>query len=276
MKIVHISDIHIHDRPILGSEPVANFRACLAHVERNHSDAAAVVITGDLTHEGGTESYRLLKSILEASALKPRLLIGNHDDRAAFLEVFADHPVDSAGYIQWAEDVGPARFLYLDTAGPSHAGHYEADRRAWLEAQLKRARADGRSVYIFMHHNPSPVGVRSADIIGMVEGKAFRAILGENRDIIRHVFFGHCHFVLAGSVAGVPMSAPRSTNHPCVPEFESRKAMGYGGLPPTYDVCLIEDDYVAVHSVDFLAGDNHAWEPISDEGWIDETGEAAA
>lgn len=276
MKIVHISDIHINDRAILESEPVANFRACLAHVERHHADAAAVVITGDLTHHGREESYRQLKSILDASPLEPRLLIGNHDDRSTFLGVFSDQPRDAAGYVQWAEDVGSARFLYLDTAGPTHAGYYEAPRRAWLEAELKRARAHGRPVYLFMHHNPSPVGVRSADIIGMVEGPAFRTILRENRDLVRHIFFGHCHFVLAGSVAGIPMSAPRSTNHPCVPEFENRKAMGYGGLSPTYDVCVIEDDYVVVHSIDFLAENLHSWEPISDDGWIDETGEAVA
>ena len=276
MKIVHLSDIHIHDSPILGSEPVANFRACLAHIERNHADAAAVVITGDLTHHGREDSYRMLRAMLEASPLQPRLLIGNHDDRATFLEVFPETPTDENGYVQWAEDVRAARFLYLDTAGPTHAGYYEARRRDWLAAELARARRERVPVYIFMHHNPAPVGVRSADVIGMVEGPAFRTIIRENRDVIRHIFFGHCHYILAGSVAGVPVSAPRSTNHPCVPEFENRQALGYGGLPPTYDVCLIHDDYVAVHSIDFLAEHQYSWAPISDDGWIDETGEAAA
>ncbi|HET7411544.1 MAG TPA: phosphodiesterase, partial [Pararhizobium sp.] len=199
-----------------------------------------------------------------------------HDNRAAFRNVFPDVPTDANGFVQYTEDVPAGRFLYLDTVGATHAGFYDAPRRAWLEAELARARADGVTVYLFMHHNPAPVGVRSADIIGMVEGRAFREIIGRNRDIIRHIFFGHCHYVLAGSVAGVPMSAPRSTNHPCVPEFARRQAMGYGVLPPTYDVCLIHDDYVAVHSIDFLAEESgFQWEPISDEEWIDQTGEAA-
>lgn len=276
MKLVHISDIHIHAAPILGSDPIDNFRRCLAHVEDHHADADAVVITGDLTHAGGVESYRLLRDILKGSSLKPRLLIGNHDDRAAFLSVFPETPTDKAGYVQYSEDMPAGRFLYLDTVGPTHAGRYDAGRRAWLEGELSRARTDGVPVFLFMHHNPSPVGVRSADIIGMVEGPAFRAMVKENRDIIRHIFFGHCHYILAGSVGGVPMSAPRSTNHPCVPEFRSRQAMGHGGLPPTYDLCLIKDDYIAVHSIDFLAEEQFLWTPIPDDGWIDETGEAAA
>lgn len=276
MKLVHISDIHIHEAPILGSQPIDNFRQCLAHVEEHHNDADAVVVTGDLAHAGGAESYRMLRSILEASPLAPRLLIGNHDDRATFLSVFPETPSDAAGYVQYTEDTAAGRFLYLDTVGRTHAGQYDAGRRAWLEAELSRARDDGVPVFLFMHHNPSPVGVRSADIIGMVEGPAFREIVKRNRDIIRHIFFGHCHYVLSGSVCGVPMSAPRSTNHPCVPEFKGRQAMGYGGLPPTYDLCLIRDDYITVHSIDFLAEKQFLWEPISDDGWIDETGEAAA
>lgn len=275
MKIVHVSDIHIHDSPILESEPVGNFRACLSHIERNNADADVVVITGDLTHRGGLGSYRTLRTILEASPLKPRLLIGNHDDRANFLAVFPETPTDEAGYVQWSEDRDGTRFLYLDTVGPTHAGVYDAPRRAWLVRELLRARKDRLPVCLFMHHNPSPVGVRSADVIGMVEGPAFRQIIREHRDVIRHIFFGHCHYILAGSVAGVPMSAPRSTNHPCLPEFEKRQALGYGGLPPTYDVCLIHEDYVAVHSIDFLAEESVRWAPISDEGWVDETGEAA-
>lgn len=276
MKIVHISDIHISGRPILGVEPVENFRACLGHIEKHNADADAVVITGDLTHQGLESSYRQLRDILDASTVHARLLIGNHDDRTTFLSVFPRNPLDANGFVQWTEDVGDARFIYLDTVGATHAGYYEAQRRAWFEAELARARSDGRTVFVFMHHNPAPVGVRSADIIGMVEGPAFRAILRANRDIIRHIFFGHCHYVLAGSVCGVPMSAPRSTSHPCVPEFEARQAMGVGGLPPTYDVCLISDDQVVVHSIDFLADGQHFWAPIPDDEWIDETGEADA
>ena len=40
MKLIHISDIHINPEPILGIDPVANFKAGLDHVAAYHSDAS--------------------------------------------------------------------------------------------------------------------------------------------------------------------------------------------------------------------------------------------
>ncbi len=50
--------LHIHPESILGLDPVANFAACLAHVEQFHPDADRIVITGDLAHRGLPDSYR--------------------------------------------------------------------------------------------------------------------------------------------------------------------------------------------------------------------------
>ena len=47
--------------------------------------------------------------------------------------VFADHPRDPHGYINHAETLGDTRLIYLDTCAPqTHAGHFGADRLAWL------------------------------------------------------------------------------------------------------------------------------------------------
>ncbi|MDF1792832.1 MAG: metallophosphoesterase [Thalassobaculaceae bacterium] len=271
MKLIHISDIHIHDEQIQGQHPIANFTACLAHVETHHRDADRVVISGDLTHHGRRRSYEQLREIVLASPLNPRLMIGNHDDRGVFRAVFPDVPVDANGYVQYAEDTAAGRFLYLDTVEPgTHAGRYGADRQSWLAGELLRARADGTSVYIFMHHHPCPVGARSADMIGLIEGPSFRALLAEYRDVVRHVFFGHCHFILSGSVCGIPMSAPRSTNHPNAPDLVDRGAIAIGPLAPSYNVVLIDDDSTVVHTIDFLLESQIQWIPIQDDGWIDE------
>lgn len=275
MKLIHISDIHIHDEKILGQAPIANFTACLAHVETHHRDADRVVITGDLTHHGRRHSYAQLREIVMASPLEPRLLLGNHDDREVFRAVFPEIPVDAGGYVQYAEDTDAGRFLYLDTlAAGTHAGRYGPDRQAWLAAELARARADGAPVYLFMHHHPCPVGARSADMIGLIEGDEVRALLAEYRDIVRHIFFGHCHVTLSGSVCGIPMSAPRSTNHPNAPDLAHRGAIAVGPLAPAYNVVLIGPDSTVVHTIDFLAEAALDWIPLGADGWIDETAAA--
>ena len=265
MKLIHISDIHINPEPILGIDPVANFKACLDHVAEFHADADRIVITGDLTHHGRRDSYEDLRRMLDESPLKgiraPRLMVGNHDDRETFRSVFPDAVSDAHGHVQWVEDVAAGRFVYLDTAeAGTHAGHYGADRRTWLEAVLGDARREGRAVWLFMHHNPARVHVANADVIGLVHEAEFQALVGEYRDCIRHIFFGHCHFTLSGAVCGIPFSAPRSTCHTCWPDFSGiAERMGYGDLVPNYNVCILSAHSTTVHSIDFLDAHKVRW-----------------
>lgn len=265
MKLIHISDIHISPSPILGFDPIVNFEACLAHVAEFQSDADRIVITGDLTHRGGTESYERLKVILEQSPLQgklsPQLMVGNHDNRENFAGVFASAKRDENGFIQWVEETDSGLFVYLDTSEPgTHAGHYCPTRQAWLTQMLDGAEKAGKPVWLFMHHNPISVRVANADEIGLVQEAEFQAILKRYRDTIRHIFFGHCHFTLSGQVCGIPFSAPRSTNHVCWPDFSGiAERMGYGAFSPTYNVCFLGEEGTVIHSIDFLDEHKVLW-----------------
>jgi len=252
MKLIHISDIHINFESILGSDPVENFRICMDHVERHHRDADMVVITGDLTHHGQRSSYDKLRTMLDGWVMDPVLIIGNHDHRPTFMQVFCEVETDPDGYVQFTRDTSLGRFVFLDTVEEgTHAGHYGEDRQAWLKDQLQQAAFEEKSVWLFLHHHPVNVGVENSDRIGLVDGEAFRTILSEYTNTVRHIFFGHCHYILSGSVCGIPFSAPRSTNHPCVPEFSGENRMGFAPFPPTYNVCLLDEDAVIIHSIDF-------------------------
>lgn len=265
MKIIHISDIHIHPQPLLGLDPIANFEKCLAHIETYHQDADRIIITGDLTHRGSEESYDGLKAILAASSLSndlaPRLLIGNHDRRDAFIEAFPQTNRDNDGYIQWSELTPAGLFIYMDTAETGiDAGRYGADRQAWLRAELEKTRKGNHDAWLFMHHNPIAVHVANADMIGILEEAELHQILRDYRDQIRHIFFGHCHFTLSGAVAGIPFSAPRSTSHTCWPDFSGIvERMGVGDLQPNYNVCFLRPHGVVIHSIDFLDEDKVIW-----------------
>lgn len=271
MKLVHISDIHIHPEPILGYDPIANFDACLAHIDEHNSDADLVIISGDLTHHGADDSYALLKSRLNDWQFSPLLMMGNHDHRQRFQKAFPETEADENGFVQYVHDMQGCRFILLDTAQEgTHAGHYGEKRQAWLRNELDQARSDSVPVYLVMHHNPVAVGIPNADAIGLTDGAAFRKILTEYQAEIRHIFFGHCHYVLSGSVCGVPFSAPRSTNHPCVPDFSGIDRMGYGDLTPTYNVCLLEQDSTIVHTIEFLKQDTIVWMDTKADGWVDD------
>lgn len=264
MKLIHISDIHINADPIAGSDSVAGFAACLAHVEKRHADADAVVITGDLTHHGQRHSYVRLREMLEESSLAPFLVIGNHDHRATFREIFPEVEVDADGYVQYVRDIAGHRLVFLDTnlAG-NHSGRLGPRRQAWLSARLGEAARVGMPVLLFLHHNPIAIGVLATDILSLVQKKEFAAILRAHRDTVRHVFFGHAHMSLSGSIDGIPFSAPRSTSHPGWPNFEGRLAYGHGPIEPSYNLALIDRFNIVVHTIEYRLADRIVWEPLT-------------
>ncbi len=271
MKLVHISDIHIHPQPIHGYDPIANFQACMAHVDEHNGDADMVIISGDLTHHGDPSSYARLREMLDKWQFAPLLMMGNHDHRQRFQTAFPGVKRDVNGYIQYVHETSLGRFILLDTAeAGTHAGHYCSRRQDWLRGQLDLARQDNRPVYLVMHHNPVEVGIPNTDAIGLMDGAAFRNILRDYRAEIRHIFFGHCHYVLSGSVGGIAFSAPRSTSHPCVPDFSGIDRMGYGDLTPTYNVCLVEEDSTVVHSIDFLIQPTVVWKDANADGLVED------
>ncbi len=276
MKLIHVSDIHIHVDPILDADPVENFARCLDHIVHHNADADRIVVTGDLTHNGAGWSYRMLRQMLDASGLSgdraPRLLIGNHDSRERFVEAFPEMPRDRNGFVQWSEETPAGTFLYLDTVeAGTHAGRYCQERLDWLDRELQEAAAVGDRAYLFMHHNPLPVEVANADTIGLEDGEAFRALLSRHAATIAHIFFGHCHYTLSGSVAGIPFSAPRSTNHPCWPEFSGDpRRMGYGVQSPSYNVAFLNGRDTVVHTIDYTLEDDVRWLGTEDNGWIAE------
>ncbi|MEM8750297.1 MAG: phosphodiesterase [Pseudomonadota bacterium] len=271
MKLIHISDIHIHSETILNSDPVHNFETCMDHVSRNNGDADMVIISGDLTHHGSRASYEKLRGMLDGWAIAPFLIPGNHDDRATFCDVFPETRKDDDGFVQYVHDTPLGRFLFLDTLQPgTHCGHYCQQRQTWLTGQLEKAKTEGKPVYLVMHHNPVDVGVANADAVGLVDGEAFRAILAPHRSNIRHIFFGHCHYILSGSVSGIPFSAPRSTSHVCIPEFTGADRMGFGDFPPNYNVCLLSDEATVVHSIDFMDEAKIQWLDASSDGWVED------
>ena len=153
------------------------------------------------------------------------------------------------GFAQGIQDTVAGRCLFLDTTEPrTHAGRYCTPRQDWLERRLSEH--DGPFL-LFMHHNPMPTHLGPMDQIRLLDDAAFRQIVGRHRDKIRHVFFGHCHLPLGGSVAGVPATSLRGTNHASYPLFSEKLMLSASDLPESYGVAFVGPDYVTVHMVEF-------------------------
>lgn len=250
MKLLQLTDIHLTTpgQTIAGREPNDNFMKALDHALAFHPDADALIITGDLSDWGDPQDYRRLKEFLSGVPFPVRLCIGNHDERDVFLSVFPDL-ADENGFVQTVFDLPMGVGITLDTWGPeSHAGHYCEERIAWLDKTL--ASQETRA-WLFMHHNPVPIGIEPMDEIMLRDAKAFGAVVAKHRNRIAHIFHGHCHLPLSGSLHGVPFSAPRGTNHAGWPDFSTIGTLSGSDLPEAYAVILAGENSTMVHMVEY-------------------------
>jgi Icc protein len=253
MKIIQVSDVHLgrQGERRFGADLHQRLASCIAHINAHHADAALCVFTGDLTETGAPESYADLRAALSALSLPWRLLPGNHDRRANLVAAFPENPVDENGFVQSVHHTGDEVLVFLDSLAEGRIeGELCEKRLAWLDSWLEDAA--GRPAYIFMHHPPVELGLPQLDPLGLENPEPFLDLLRRHGNV-RHIFFGHVHRDIAGTVAGIPFSAQRGLHA----RFElalDRSSEIVEQAPPSYAVILTDSaaGRVVVHGCDFL------------------------
>lgn len=249
-KIIHITDTHLRapGERVLGLDPAERLRAVVRSVNENHADAAVCIVTGDLTDRGEEAAYGLLRDCLAPLRVPHRLLLGNHDARAAFRAVFPGMESDDHGFIQGTVAVGETLCVLLDTLDEPRpgAGFLCRRRLSWLDRQL--AAAAGRQVIAFLHHPPLSIGLRWFDGMLLDNGAELMARL-RRHGTVAHIVFGHVHVNASGTWGGMSFSASRGTCHKILSDPAAEQA-DYVDQGPAYDVLLIGQGGVCVHSID--------------------------
>ena len=173
-------------------------------------------------------------------------MLGNHDRRAAFYEVFPDAPRDDNGFVQFQLETEAGRFICLDTLDEGRPeGLYCEQRRQWLSQRLREAGSD--PVYLFMHHPPFDIGIPCLDNIKLDDIESFADLLQESAGI-RHLFFGHVHRPVSGSWRGIPFSALPGTNHQVAADFVTVTPVVYELGPSAYGVVNLDDGQTIVNT----------------------------
>ncbi|MEP1327319.1 phosphodiesterase [Pseudophaeobacter sp.] len=268
MKFIHISDIHltIPGEEMGGLDPHARFARALKDIADNHADAERIIITGDLTHWGEVEAYQALQTAIQDLPCPVRLMIGNHDHRDTFRQVFPKHPVDANGFVNHAETIDGCRFIYLDSTGDkTHAGHFCAARLDWLEAELNTA----PHARIFMHHNPMLLGLPAVDQIGLVaqDRPGFHALIDRFSDRIDFIHFGHVHAHISGRFKGIPFASVPSTGNQSIPDLQEEVFLKGAAMDPGYFVVLAEGRDTIIHQVPFSWNGQVNLSGVSWEDW---------
>lgn len=191
-------------------DTAGSLRAVMESAMAEHSPDA-LLVTGDISHEGDAASYRRFAAILADFYAGPLLCLpGNHDRMAAMQEVLGKaSTLDLPGWMLIGLD------SHVD--GQVGAGLTETDM-----ASLRRdlAAASGRHVLIATHHPPVDVGCPWLDKDRIQNGAELLEWLSEHAGV-KGMVFGHAHQVIDSAHAHIALLGTPSTCFQFAPCTES-------------------------------------------------------
>lgn len=163
MKFIHLTDTHlIGDGFLYGHDPFERLESAVESVNAEHKDAEFTVVTGDMTQWGSADAYKRFAKAIAKLDMPVHLMVGNHDDTPSLLKTFPSLVRDENGFAQKVSETPRRLFLLLDKKVPKgHAGAYCELRCNWLKYQLETP----NPFFLFMHHLPFDVGIKSMDAI---------------------------------------------------------------------------------------------------------------
>jgi Icc protein len=241
--LAQLSDPHVR----VGGDDGASARALGAAVRavlELRPAPQAVLVSGDIADGADAREYERVRELLAPLPMPVHVLAGNHDEPDALREHFG--PAGDHGPLQYTARCGDLRLVVCDTTRPGRDdGQLDAQRRAWLEAQLL-AEPQAPTI-VAMHHLPLPIGLPALDRIGLpaADRRALAKLL-ERAPQVRRVVAGHVHRTVLGSLGGCSVIACTSTH------LQARLELGAGELeftrePPAFVLHAAVDGEVVSH-----------------------------
>ena len=239
--IAQISDLHIKREGELSCGVVDTFamlRRCITHLLALPQRPELLLVSGDLVDSGSPQEYATLRRLLAPLAVPYYLIPGNHDDRAALRDEFADQPWlrQWEPFIQYAIDDWPLRIVALDTVIPGDDGGRLCDERlAWLEATL--AAAPRKPTLVMMHHPPFRTWMTGMDRHGLESPELFAAVIARHAQVER-IVCGHMHRCIEARIGRVPVSVCPSPAHQITLDMAPGVHASFIMEPPAYQLHL--------------------------------------
>lgn len=251
MILAHLTDLHI--RPVgkpayRVAETNKLFARAVDALLALEPRPDAVVVSGDLTDCGLVEEYEVLKAQIDRLPMPVHLVLGNHDRRETYLEVFGE-PVGARapeGFVGFDVDVAGVRLIGLDTvvAGASFGMLCET-RLAHLDAMLAE-RPDAPTMVV-MHHPPFSCGIGHMDQIALMEGReGFTAVISRHPQVER-VLTGHHHRPIQARFAGTIVQIAPSVAHQVAFDLSENGPSAFVMEPGAFLVHTMVDGVVVSH-----------------------------
>jgi Icc protein len=249
MLIAQITDTHLKlpGKLAYGRVDTAQMlRNCVNELLALDPQPDLIVHSGDLADFGLTEEYGHLKSIL-APLKAPILAVpGNHDAREAMRQAFAtEGHLPARGFLQFAVERGPLRFVGLDTVVPGQgAGELCAERLSWLDTTLSQK--PSVPTLVLMHHPPFLTGIAHMDRIGLQGREGFAAVMRRHEQV-EAILCGHVHRAIYARVGGRAAMICPSPAHQVALDLRPEGPSAFRLEPPGYMLHRWHDHQLVSH-----------------------------
>ncbi|MBE7638341.1 phosphodiesterase [Sneathiella sp. P13V-1] len=249
MSFIQITDTHFvpKGQRLYDMCPAERLSTGIDMINKDYANSDFVIATGDLAHYGEKDAYLALKETLSQCEIPVHLVMGNHDSRKPFLEVFPDTPVIEGGFIQYTLDSSDMRVICLDSLNDvpgDHIGRLCQTRLRWLDNQLAAAPKD-KKIVLANHHPAFLLGLPAMDTIPLADREALWEILDHRLPDL--MIFGHVHRPISGGCKGVPFHIQRGFNHQVALNFTPAN-LGFVDECP--DIAIIDtvEDSILVYT----------------------------
>lgn len=246
-KVIQITDCHLlaDCRALLGGiNTFESLAKVLRHLRHHHQDARLLLLTGDLSQDGSSDSYRRLQNLVGATGVPAAALPGNHDRFSLMQSVFDPEIIACPRHL----DLEHWQVLLLDSTVAGETGGFLS--AAELDRLHRRLLLTTQPAVVALHHPAVPVGSPWMDRVGLKNSAELLSILTAAPHM-KAVISGHAHQVSFTTCGGVDCYGTPSTWRQYKPG-----ALDYAVdiLPPAYRVLnLFPDGRLATH-VEFVSG----------------------
>lgn len=228
--LAHLSDTHFDT----GARSEARARQVMAYLEALPGDIDAVVVTGDITHNGLPAEHEQAAKVLMSSRFPVYTCMGNHDGYTPYR-----WPLNQV------HEIGDTVLLLCDSVILGRDDGRLGDATLnWLSSTLDTF--TGRTVLVGMHHPPVELGHPLMDGIKL-SGEHQLADLLDAHPNVAAVLCGHAHSPAVTTFAGRPLLvAPGVASSLCLPwevngELTWKTTVDYG-LPPALAWHIVSGD----------------------------------
>ena len=212
-SFIQISDSHIDDNKlVMGVDSQANLGAIVSIISQKNYEA--LLISGDLAHNGTLESYQTLQKILDPIETEIYVLPGNHDNLSNLSQVFNKSYLCNFTIDCW-------EVITIDSVQVGKVSGRLIDEQLYSLSQ-EISSSSAKYIVLCLHHPPVSMQSDWDDEMSLENPEDLFAVI-DQYDNIKAVLWGHAHQYSEFNRNGVKLFSCPST----ALQFNGSSNIGY-------------------------------------------------